>query len=226
MTPFLSINGTRATSTTVRVPFAGVWYADLDLDEEVTFAGAVEVRVGSLALRGTVAPAFSGAFQLSSRYRVIGGAHGWQKRVTPKPYHSDAGVKRSTVALDVARQVGELLALLPGVDSFVPPDFPRQSAPASRILEQLFPSTPWWVGYDGQTTIGPRAAVEVSAVYDLLDYDPRHKVATVACDDPGAIGVGSILRGRLRVPLAVREIELTVAKDALRMKLWGREVIS
>src|SRR5262249_31196172 len=104
-------------------------------------------------------------------------------------------------------------------------DFARQSAPASRILAQLFPSLPWWVGYDGQTTIGPRASVEVTTAYDLLDYDPRHQIATVACDDPRAIGIGSILRARLRAPLVVRRIELAVAKDALRMKLWGREVL-
>lgn len=224
MNPLLSINGTRAIAATVRVPFAGVWYADLDLDEDVTFSGAVEVRVGSLVLRGTIAPAFSGSFQLAARYRVIGGAYGWQKRVSTKPYHNDAGVKRSTVALDVARQVDETLVLLVGVDSSLPADFPRQSAPASRILAQLFPSTPWWVGYDGQTSIGPRAQVEGSTSYDLLDYDPRQKIATVACDDPGAIGIGSVLRNRLSTPLIVRRIEIVAAKDALRMKLWGREV--
>src|SRR5262249_23293339 len=137
----------------------------------------------------------------------------------------DAGVKRSTVALDVARLVGEGLVVLPNVDGPLGVDFPRQSAPASRILAQLFPSTPWWVGYDGVTTIGPHPSAEVTTSYDLLDFDPRHQIATVACDDPGAIGIGSILRDRLNAPLVVRRIELAVAKDALRMKLWGREVM-
>src|SRR5262249_49179012 len=116
--------------------------------------------------------------------------------------------------------------LLPGADGPLPPDFVRQHAPASRILEQLFPTTPWWVGYDGKTLVGTRAQEEVTTSYDLLDYDARHKVAKGACDDPGAIVVGSILRGRLRVPFAVREIVLKASRDALRMTVWGREVIS
>src|SRR5262249_49558900 len=159
-----------------------------------------------LSLRGTVAPAFSGVFELALQVRVVGGAYGWQKCVPAKPFHNDAGVKRSSVALDIARQVGETLNLLDGVDCPLPADFVRQAAPASRVLEQLFPSTPWWVGYDGSTVVGARAPAEVTGSFDLIDYDPRQKVATVACDDPGAIVIGSIVRDRLRAPLSVRSI--------------------
>lgn len=76
---------------------------------------------------------------------------------------------------------------------------------------------------DGITRIGPRETVEVTAPYDLLDFDPREKIATLAVDDPGAIVVGSVLRDRLRSPLLVRQLELEVSKGALRLTAWGKE---
>lgn len=226
MTAFCSINGRRATSANVRVPFAGLWVADVDLDDEAELSMSAIVRVGELELRGVVAATYSGSFGLSSRYRVVAGTGGWFKRLTPRHYHNDAGVKRSTVLLDAAREVGEELVLLEGVEARIGPDFVRQAAPASRILEQVLPQIPWWVDYGGVTRVGARKASEVTAAYDLLAFDPRSKVATLALEDPSAVGVGSILRGRLHRPLLVRSVELQLTKGALRMVVSGKELSS
>lgn len=224
MTLFTSINGLRVTAVVVRVPFAGVWFADVDLDDEVALAGAVVVRVGSLECQGTLLRSFSGSFELASRCRVVGGAGGWAKRLTPRHYHNDARVKVSTVVRDAAREVGEKIELVGGFDGRLEVDFVRQAAPASRVLEQVLGAAAWWVGYDGITRAGPREQVEVSGSYELLDFDPRAKVATLAVDDPSAIVIGSILRNRLRRPLVVRQLELEVTRGALRLTAWGREV--
>src|SRR5262245_54813966 len=108
----VSLQNQRAIEARLQVPFAGLWYADVDLDAAVRLAGAVELRIGALSLRGLVAPRFSGSFGQASRFRIVGGKGGWPRAVTPKHYHNDAGVKLSTVALDTAHEVGETLQLL------------------------------------------------------------------------------------------------------------------
>jgi len=223
MTPYVSINGIRATKAVLRSPYTGVWYVDLDLDDEADLHGRALVRIGPLELRGTILPAFSGGFELASRYRIVGGAGGWSRRVDPAHFHNDANVKRSTVLLAIARAVGEQVETLADVDARMAPDFVLRAGPASRIVRQVLGSIPWWVGYDGITRVGPRQEREVTAPYDLLDYDSREKIATIGVEDPGAIVVGSVLTGRLQAPLVVRELELEVKKGSLRVTVWGKD---
>ncbi len=223
-TLFASVNGQRVLSACLHVPAVGAWVLDVDLDTQAALSGAVEAQLGALTLRGTVAPDFSGSFGLASRYRVIGGAGGWSKRLAPKDYHNDAGIKLSTVALDAAREVGETLELQPGADQRVGIDFVRAAAPASLVLEQLLRGVPWWVDYDGITRVGARPQAEVGAGVELLDFDPHNKVATLAVDDLRAISIGSVLRARLPRPLVVRELEIQVDKGALRVSAWGQEL--
>jgi hypothetical protein len=226
MSVFATIGGVRATTARLCVPFSGVWFADLDLDGDAELAGAVTVQLGALTLQGTVLGGFSGAFGLGARYRVVGGAGGWTKIVKARHYHNDAGVKLGDVAATTASETGESITVAAESDRRLAADFVRAAVPASRVLAGLLGAVPWWVGYDGKTQAGPRRSVEVTADYELLDFDPRHRVATVACDDPGAIVIGAVLRDRLSVPLAVREITLIVGKEALRMALWGQEAPS
>lgn len=223
MTLFAAINGLRVTKAAVRVPFAGVWYADVDLDDDAALEGAVVLRLGATELRGTVLPAFSGGFELASRCRVVGGAGGWAKRLAPRHYHNDAKLKVSTIARDAAREVKEQLELVAGFDRRLGADFVRQAAPASRVLAQVLGGAPWWVAFDGITWAGPREQVEIQKPYELLDFDPRAKLATLATEEPGEIGIGSVLRDRLRRPLVVRQLELEISKGALRLTAWGRE---
>lgn len=214
---FVAIEGHRATTVQLSVPFAGLWYADLDLDAVAELAGAVEVRIGPLALRGTVAPRFSGTFGQASRYRVVGGKGGWSRAVTPKHYHNDAGVKLSTVALDAARDVGETLELLPGVERRVGVDFVRAAAPASRVLRQLFRGLAWWVNEEGTTIAGTRSTREADKGIELLTFEPRQKVASLAVDDLRTFGIGTVLRARLDRPQQVRAFEVHVTRGAMRV---------
>jgi hypothetical protein len=112
-----------------------------------------------------------------------------------------------------------------GLDGRLAVDFVREAAPASRVLGQLLGSTPWWVGYDGTTRAGQRSQVEVSdRAYELLSFDPRTKMAELAVDDPGAVGIGSVLRARLDRPVVVRQLDVEMSKGALRVSAWGQEV--
>lgn len=103
-----SLNGRRVIAADVRLPPSGVWTADLDLDEAAApLTGAAVVQLGALTLRGTVDPTHSGEFADARRVRVLGGAGGWGKELPPRSYHNDAGVKRSTILQDAAREAGE-----------------------------------------------------------------------------------------------------------------------
>lgn len=226
----LSLAGLRATQAKLRAPRAGIWVAQVDVDDDTELAGAVVLRIGGTELRGTVDPKRSGRFGLAKRfYRVVGGAMGWQSTVKLRPYHNDAGVKRAKVLADLARDVGETLTLSADVDATrLGVDFLRQVAPASRILAQVLPSsTPWWVGFDGVTGLGARALREAGAGVELLDYDPRARVAWLAIDNPAAAQPGTVLRDqRLARPLEVRDLDLEASSGAMRASAWVRELPS
>ncbi|WP_437285663.1 hypothetical protein [Sorangium sp. So ce406] len=224
MTFFASINGHRVLTASVHVPFAGLWYADVELDEAHELSGAAVVKLGPLELRGTVLPPFSGTFQLGTRARVVAGAGGWSRRCKARHFHNDAGVTLRSVLTATAADVGENFDVA-GIDGRLAVDFVREAAPASRVLRQLLGTTPWWVGYDGTTQAGQRAQVETSdKAYELLSFDPRAKVAELAVDDPGAVEVGSVLRARLDRPLVVQQLDVEMSKGALRVSAWGKEL--
>jgi hypothetical protein len=206
----------------------GVWTVDADLDtalEPAELVGPAEVRVGNLVLVGSFS-ARTGSFLLQSRCRVLGGQGRLGTVLKPKAYHSDARVKVSTVANDAIMEAGET----PGQSSLTTErlgvDFVRRAQPASQTLAQALGRTPWWVNYAGAVCIGERPATEVAGQYEVLDYDPRQRLAEVATDEPEAVAVGSVLRSRLAAPLRIDEIRLAVNGDMMRMYAWGREVSS
>lgn len=220
MTDFLAtINGHRLTALHVHVPFLGVWYADADVAEEVSLQGKVEINLGKLTLRGTVLPGFSGSFGMASKVRIIAGAGGWQSLIPPKNYHSDAGVKTSTILTDVARIVGETLGTITPSRERVGADYVRSAGPASRVLDQLV-SNQWWVDFQGATHVGKRQTSPASG-YELLEFDARSKVATLSVDDASVIQIGSIITGaNLPEPVQIRELEIVLDADKLRIKAW------
>lgn len=219
MSLFVSIDGKRATSLTIHVPYAGVWLADCELDDDSSLANTIEIKLGAATWIGTVVRQYTGTFALRTSARIAGGAGGWGTLLKPRHYHDDAGVRTALVVRDAAREAGENLTTAAYERATLGTDFVRARVPAARVLEQSLGSTPWWVAADGTTRVGPRAATEMKAPYDLLAFDPRFKVATLAIDDPSAIGIGSVLRGRAN--LSVRELGFEVSGGAMRVHAWG-----
>jgi hypothetical protein len=215
--PFATVNGQRVTGARVCVPNVGAWFADLDLEAKSALTGKVETKLGALSLIGLVAIGYSGSFGLGSKLRILGGAGAWAKSVPPKHYHNDAGVKASTVLADAARAAGETINIPTTLDR-VGIDFVRRMGPASRVLEQVAPS--WWVDYAGVTQLGERAATEVQGQYEVLVFDQRSNVATIAADDLRVIQIGSVLRQRLDAPATVRELEIVMSGSEVRLYAW------
>jgi hypothetical protein len=218
---YAAINGQRCTSVTLTVGNVGPWHADCDLEADPDLSGRVELAIGTLKLSGTIDPRTSDAYGLQRRVRVVGGAGGWGAPVDPKAYANDAGVKARTVAEDVARAVGETIGDFVPRDERVGKAYVRQIGPASRTLEDVLGGVAWWVDYAGVTRAGPRPAVPVAASsYQVLAYDPRDRIVTLGVDDPGAVGIGSVLSERLEAPVTVRSLELRVTAGELRVLAW------
>jgi hypothetical protein len=224
-----SINGNLVTRLAVRFPWSGVWSAEGDFDQALTvqsLTGPALVTVGGLQLQGTFDPILTGTFVQQSKCHLHGGVNGWPIRLVAKPYHSDAGVLATTIAQDLARETGETLGDLSAIAGLiVGNDFVRQRQTAAETLSwMLGPSHQWFVDESGVTQIGVHVPLEIQGDYEVLNYDARFKVATVTTDDPTILGVGSVLRNRLNVPLWVKECEILIANHSVRFTCWGIEV--
>lgn len=220
--PEITLAGERVTRVVLHVPPIGPWWADVDLEAAPELSGAVTLALGALELHGTIAAAQDGTFALRRRTRVVAGGGGWSKLLPAKAYHNDLLVRARTVAEDAAREAGEQLSLddfAPGLER-IGADYVRQSGPAARVLEDVIGGVPWWVDYDGVTHVGARASSTPAAdAYQLLDYDPRERVATIALDDLGALTIGAVLSEGLDAPQTVREIELEIG-ERIRARAW------
>jgi hypothetical protein len=214
---YAGVGSFRATFVRLTVGNKGPWQADVDFDDVADVSGAVVLTIGALKLSGTVVD--SGVFGGSTRVRIVAGAGGWGAEVAAKGYHNDAGVKARIVADDAARAVGESLGSFLPTAERIGADYVRQAGPASTALEDALGGALWWVDYQGVTQCTPRPkTTPAPSAYQVLAYDPRDSVVTLAADDPSTIVVGSVLSGGgLDGSLTVRDLELTVDKGELRI---------
>jgi hypothetical protein len=219
---FASVDGHRLTSVRVLAGNIGPWSAECEFEEAPAISGRVTLTIGTLELSGTVLATQDGTFGLQRKCRIVAGASGWGHPLAPKGYHNDAGVKAKLVVEDAAREAGETLGTFVPVAERIGVDYARQRGPASMALEDVIgDGVAWWVDYAGVTHVGPRPAVPIDkAMYQVLAFDPATRVVTLAVDDPGAVMVGSLLSERLDSPQVVRELELVVDGDSMRVTAW------
>lgn len=223
---FASVNGRRVIAADIRLPWQGVWSADLTLDEAgPALSGAVTIEVGGLTLRGTVDLQHGGEFANARELRVLGGAGGWGTELPPRSWHNDAGVKVSEVLRAAATEAGETVALGAGVEARLGPDYIRERGPASAAFMGAAPAAAWWVDTAGVTQVAtarPTAELAKGADVEVLDLDALEGTAELA-GDPAAVPVGTILRdGRLAAPLVVRELAIVLDETSLRMSAYSR----
>jgi hypothetical protein len=217
---FLSVAGKRATGARLVVPHQGPWFVEASLDEEHELAGAVDVQIADLTLRGAVQPGASGSFAMGSSLRVVGGGGGWGGLCTPRHYHNDAGVKASTVATDAAALAGETLGTFGPGAARLGVDYVRRAVAASRVLEDAAGGVPWWVDYQGATQVRERPTGAVTGA-TVLDFDPRSRMATLAAISLAGIAPGLVLEDeRSPDPLTIRDLEVVVGEGQLRIHAW------
>ena len=220
----LTCNGQRLTALHVNVANIGPWVAELDFEAAPDVSGRVQIRAGSLVLSGTVRANLAGEYVEQWRCVVVGGAGGWSRQLGRKAYHNDAKIKARLVADDAAREVGEaIMDFVPAAER-IGVDYVRSAGVASRVLEHVIgQGVPWWVGYDGNTRVGPRASVALplESQADVLGYDPRNRMLTFSVVDPGVVQIGSVIaQSPLSEPQTVREFELYITADKTRVVAW------
>lgn len=211
-----TLQGKRVTSARVTLPAWGCWYAEANLDGEVTLTGRVELKIADLTLSGTVLS--GGPAKGRSAYRIAGGAAQWGKVLPKKSYANDLGVKASTVLTDAAREAGETLDASTIPTTALGPSYVRPEGPASAVLERISP-TRWYVGEDGVTRIGQRAASALPAkVTRVTPVDRARERVDLASDTIAAIVPGVVVDG-----LEAIDVEHAISSaGALRSTVWGK----
>lgn len=226
---YATLNGALCASVRLRVGRSGAWFATVTMPTAFEVPSACSLVIGDQTLRGTCAADDSGSFAGTGTLLVVGGANAWGKPVAARHYHNEGGVRRNQVAADLAREVGETLVTSSALDGLLGTDFVREAAPASRVLEQLYPSAEWWVGFDGVTRVGERATVDVSKRVQILEFDPTQQAAELALLDlgPGSIAdlmPGSAITDAVRkgsAPFVVRDVTICVEASRIRATAWS-----
>lgn len=215
-----TLAGLRATSANVQIPEWGCWYADASLDGEHTLSGQVDLVIADLTLRGTVIA--GGPSKGRSHYRIVSGKAGWGKALPSKAYANDAGVKLATVLGDAASGAGENLdASTVSSSDRVGPSYVRPAGPAVRVIEHLAPRN-WYVGEDGITRIGKRAAKTLPAGVTHGPVDPARRTVTLAGES-----IASILPGLVVDGMTATDVQHEIgAEGGLRSTVWGRSFTS
>lgn len=228
MTAFANIDGVSVIEAIVHVPSSGPWFADLVFEGEPDISGTVVLRLGDLELTGTIDPTHNGTFGAQRKARMVAGAGAWATLLPAKSYHNDANIRARSIAEDAAREAGETLGDFSPQLERIGIDYVRQAGLASRVLEDVIGSANWWVDYTGRTNVGQRTVVDAApGTYEVLEFSPGDRVVVLAVDDLGSIGVGTTITERLDTPRTIRDLEIRVEADAVRVVAWcGGDVAS
>lgn len=214
-------NGYPVSALRLHVANVGPWVAELDFEQAPELSGRVTIEVGDTQLVGTLLASEDGTHGLQRKCTVAAGAGAWGNTLAAKGYHNDAGVKAHLVAEDIAREAGETLGTFVPTAERLGNDYLRPAGTASTTLDDAAGGAPWWVDYAGVTQVGPRPAVALEAgTYEVLAYDPRARMVTFAVDSLDAFGIGAILTDRLDVPQTIRDYDITITDNALRVVAW------
>lgn len=249
MTFFAEIDGHPCTRVTWHVPQRGAWYALCDTQVDPKLKGRVTLKLDTLTLSGTVVPTQAGDSGDERRLTIAAGAGGWGATIRPVAYHNDAGVRVRLVAEDLARAVGETLGTFQPESEFIGSvDYviggPRV---ASLLLEDVIGDVLWWVDNAGVTQVAANHALAIPAsvmleaqrereraadrafeaggelVEDVqvLDYDPRAKIASLSVVDLSVLRIGlKLVSGLLPAPQFITEYEVQADAAGYRVLAW------
>lgn len=207
-----SLNTVPLLRASLVVPRWGIWWVDVEATDS-SLSGAASLVLADLTLAGTILPG-GGSYAGRSYYRIVGGAAGWSKRLLPKSYRAQIGVKLSTVVTDAANEVRETMA--PFLDSVIGIAFVRPpKGEAARVLDLVAPEG-WYVDEAGVTHIGVRPAATYSAPYVLLEKRPDRLSATIAPTTLTGLVPGVTLEG-----FTVADVRHELTGEGLRTHLFG-----
>lgn len=209
-----TLQGHRVTSARVWLPAWGCWYAEVMLDGEHALAGRVTLKLADLSLVGTVLS--GGAEKGRSSFRIVSGAGGWGRVIPAASEADDGGVKASKVLLAAAKACGESFDTTTLPSTRIGPAYARREDQACRVLELLSPGS-WYVGEDGVTRIGRRAASTISrSVPRTTPVDLARRTVTLAPDSAAGILPGVTVDG-----IEAVDVLHELAESGLRTTIYG-----
>lgn len=215
----IAVGGVPAISISLHVPSIGPWWADCILETASDVSGRVSIEIGDTwTLSGTAI--VTGTFAEQRLVRVVAGAGAWGTLLAASAYHSDGGVSARRVATDAAETVGEVIGTFAPTRPTIENDYVRIAGPAVRALEDVIGTASWWVDFEGSTIVGTReTSTPEPGSYELLEYDPINRVATLGANDLSALTIGTILATdeRLVESQTIRELRFEIAGDDARV---------
>lgn len=216
-----TLNGVRVVEARVWIPARGAWFADLDVDpdnaNQVASIASATLSILGANMKCTVDPRGSGRFVSSYRFRVVGGAGGWDKPVPRFGYHNDAGVTSRQIYQATAVAVGEV------VNDSSPvtygPDFLQETGPAS----QVFIDRKYYVDFNGVTQVAEWPSSTPDASTQILSYDADQKRIELSSDAMILPGM-SFTDSRFDGTLIARDIEIKAGPENARITVWCSDV--
>lgn len=209
-----TFNGHRVTSARVSMPAWGCWWADVSIDGEVEAAGAAELRISDLTLKGTILS--GGPAKGRSHFRIVAGAGGWGKTIPSKNESNDLGVTLKTILQKAAEEVGETLELGARANEEVGPHFVRKEGPASRVLQQ-FADRAWYVDEAGVTRLGLRPETTLDQRVAMGPVDRAAATVTFAAESIATILPGVVVDGLVAI-----DVEHEISEEGLRTTIYGK----
>lgn len=209
---FAQLQGYAVTEAQIWIPRSGAWWGDLEISSSVDLTGAATLTMGSLTLTGAVVRGSS--YRGRSRYRIAGGAE-WRQRIPRRAYRADAGVRRSTVLGDAARECGARLA--PGApEAILGTAWVRPEGPASDARDRALLGASWYIDGIGTLVVGERPAGDVRANYVIERLDHGQRIAVIASSAPEAFVPGLTL-----ADVGVLDTVALMLRSTLRVHCWG-----
>lgn len=176
-TASVTLAGHPATALQLGIPGVGLWYANVDLAEEVQLAGPVTLQVLNTTWQGAIIA--GAAVDGRARYRIVAGRGHWGLDLAARAYANDAGLTDAKLIGDAANEAGELVANIP--NNTRGPHFNRPQLPASFVLNLLAPQA-WYARPDGVVTFGVRPALPASTL-PIIDRNPQTRSVTLLAVD-------------------------------------------
>lgn len=211
MTAF-ALNNYACVAGRLEIPGVGLWYASVELSDEVALEGAVTLTVLDTTWQGFVIA--GAALDGRSRYRIVAGAGGWGNDLPARAYANDAGLQISQLVADVASEAGEP-APTGAPTTRLGPHFVRPAAPASFALNLLSPRA-WYAQPSGVVAFGARSDAPASKA-PVVARNAAARMVELALTDTAA----NIVPGASTEFGTAADAEIEIAPEGVRARLYA-----
>lgn len=218
-----TLNGLRAISVRLSIPWRGVWVAfveiDADLPDAVATSGPAVLVCGNTILTGVIDPRGSGKFANRVHCRVVGGKGGWDKEVPAQDFSNPAGFLTSSEVYSVTA-ASVLETVIDPLPQLFGKRFPRMKGAASRV----FLDRDWYVNLvTGVTFVAPWSPAVLDPSATVADFDIGNQRITVNSDNvilPGTVITNERFKGKTFI---ARDVEQVFDTSGTRAEIWVAE---